>query len=312
MYTLMNYQRIFEETTQPLAFNPKDVLVMVSLTDTDADEFLEKIEVGGIFKRPGKVVNKNSPETPIQLPGIGAEVMIAFLIAGSDDKAAVFPNVPADLDPKATLMFNAYPKQLKSIENLAAGQNITVPGLVPVNGNVPLQINFNLLQEESTAPESQPQSEEPTTAAEDEAIANAAETGELMPESAILSFDSFVGEAKKSKDEKWIKDIDMKKGALRKEMKKGEEEKITAAELAKSEAKLKKKDKDKKKPGLQLNAKDAKTHKRNVLAKNLMKASGAIKESRQERIKGIKDQLVKLHEVVEKMIAQTARKNKGI
>ena len=78
-----------------------------------------------------------------------------------------------------------------------------------------------------------------------------------------------------------------------------------------SEAKLKKKDKDKKKPGLQLGEKDAKTHKRNVLAKNLMKASGAIQESRQDKIKGTKNALVKLHEVIEKMIKQTSLKNKG-
>jgi hypothetical protein len=124
---------------------------------------------------------------------------------------------------------------------------------------------------------------------------------------AIKSFDDFVGEAKKNSGQ-WIKDLDMKKGALRKEMKKGKGEKISAKDLAKSEAKLKKKDKDKKKPGLQLDAKDAKTHKRNVLAKNLMKASGAMHESRNEQIKGAKDQLIKIHEVIEKMIKQTSRK----
>jgi cellobiose-specific phosphotransferase system component IIA len=124
---------------------------------------------------------------------------------------------------------------------------------------------------------------------------------------AIKSFDDFVGEAKKNSGQ-WIKDIDMKKGALRKEMKKGKDEKISPADLAKSEAKLKKKDKDKKKPGLQLDKKDAKTHKRNVLAKNLMKASGAMNESRNEKIKGAKDQLIKIHEIIEKMIKQTSRK----
>lgn len=124
---------------------------------------------------------------------------------------------------------------------------------------------------------------------------------------AIKSFDDFIGEAKKSSDN-WIKDLDMKKGALRKEMGKGKDEKISAKDLAKSESKLKKKDKDKKKPGLQLDAKDAKTHKRNVLAKNLMKASGTMNESRNEKIKGAKDQLIKIHEVIERMIKQTARK----
>lgn len=121
----------------------------------------------------------------------------------------------------------------------------------------------------------------------------------------IKTFDQFVNEAKK---DKWIADIDMKKGALRKEMGKKKGEKISAKDIAKSEAKLEKKDKNKKKPGLQLDKKDAKTHKRNILAKNLMKASGAIKESKEEKIKGVKSDLVKIHEVVERMIKQTSAK----
>lgn len=122
----------------------------------------------------------------------------------------------------------------------------------------------------------------------------------------IKTFDQFVNEAKK---EKWIADIDMKKGALRKEMGKKKGEKVSTKDIAKSEAKLAKKDKDKKKPGLQLDKKDAKTHKRNVLAKNLMKASGAVHESKADQIKGVKSDLVKIHEVVEKMIKQTSAKN---
>lgn len=122
---------------------------------------------------------------------------------------------------------------------------------------------------------------------------------------AISSFDEFIGEAKK---EKWIAKVNMEKGALRKEMKKKKGEEISPDEIEASEKKLAKKDKDKKKPGLQLNKKDAKTHKRNVLAKNLMKASGAMNESRKMKIQGAKDQLVKIHEVIEKMIKQTAKK----
>ena len=81
----------------------------------------------------------------------------------------------------------------------------------------------------------------------------------------LLTFNQFVNEAK---GKNWIVDVvgDMKKGALKKEM----GGKVTAEKIAKSEAELAKKDKDKKKPGLQLDAKDAKKHKRNVLAKNLM------------------------------------------
>jgi hypothetical protein len=120
--------------------------------------------------------------------------------------------------------------------------------------------------------------------------------------SSIKNFNQFLNEAKK---EKWIGKLDMKKGALKKEM--GKEE-LTAADLAKKEKELKKKDKDKKKPGIQLSKKDAKTRKRIVLAKNLMKASGAIKESRSEMIAEAKAELVKLHEVVEKMMKQTSAK----
>jgi hypothetical protein len=89
---------------------------------------------------------------------------------------------------------------------------------------------------------------------------------------SIMSFSQFVNEEKKNK---WIADVvkDMDKGALRKEMKLKKGEEMNLSDIAKSEAKLKKKDKDKKKPGLQLDAKDAKTHKRNTLAKNLIKAS---------------------------------------
>ena len=126
---------------------------------------------------------------------------------------------------------------------------------------------------------------------------------------AVMGFDAFISESKKG--EKWIVDVmkDVKKGGLRKEMGKKKGEKISTKEIAKSEAQLKKKDKDKKKPGLQLNKKDAMTHKRNVLAKNLMKASGAMHESKKEKIKGAKDQLVKIHEVIEKMIRQTSKKS---
>lgn len=85
--------------------------------------------------------------------------------------------------------------------------------------------------------------------------------------SKLLTFNQFVNEAK---GKNWIADVvgDMEKGALKKEM----GGKVTKEKIAKSEADLKKKDKDKKKPGLQLGAKDAKAHKRNVLAKNLLNA----------------------------------------
>ena len=88
-----------------------------------------------------------------------------------------------------------------------------------------------------------------------------------------MKFDEFVNEAKKK--EKWIGKIDMKEGALKKSLKKDE---ITSDLIAKELSKLSGKDKDKKKEGLQLNKKDAKKRKQLVLAKNLMKASGAKKK----------------------------------
>ncbi|NBU48468.1 MAG: hypothetical protein EBS34_13720, partial [Flavobacteriales bacterium] len=95
-------------------------------------------------------------------------------------------------------------------------------------------------------------------------------TGELPNESRrIMKFDQFLNESKKK--EKWIGDVtkNMKKGALKKEL---GEDKITKTKIAEEEAKLSKKDKDKKKKGLQLDSKDARTHKRNVLALNLLNA----------------------------------------
>jgi hypothetical protein len=71
----------------------------------------------------------------------------------------------------------------------------------------------------------------------------------------------------------------MKKGALKKSLHK---EDITSADIAKELKKLEGKDKDKKKEGLQLGKKDATKQKRLVLAKNLMKASGADKKSKKK------------------------------
>jgi len=118
----------------------------------------------------------------------------------------------------------------------------------------------------------------------------------------IKKFDEFVNEAKK---EKWIGKIDMQKDALKKSLGKKE---IDMATLNKEEKKLEKKDKDKKKPGLQLDAKDAKKRKRIVLAKNLMKASGAIDEAKKNEIADVKNKLVEIHQVVQKMIKQTSAK----
>lgn len=72
------------------------------------------------------------------------------------------------------------------------------------------------------------------------------------------------------KGEKWIQDAIKKPGALKKELGKGEGEKITKAEIADEMSKLKKKDKDPEKKGIQgLSKKDLQKFRRLNLAKTL-------------------------------------------
>lgn len=126
----------------------------------------------------------------------------------------------------------------------------------------------------------------------------ALDRGELEESKSIKSFDAFVNEKKSSK---WIGDIDMKKGALKKQLGVKKGEKLTKEDIEKVESKLEKKDKDKNKPGLQLGKKDAKLHKRAVLAKNLMKASGAISESKKAELTKIKKTLSQINEALTKI-----------
>jgi hypothetical protein len=81
---------------------------------------------------------------------------------------------------------------------------------------------------------------------------------------SIKSFNSF-NESKKE----WIKDAIKKPGALKKSMGKGEDEKLTKAEIESELKELKAKDKDPKKPGAQLGKKDATEKRRLELAKTL-------------------------------------------
>ena len=81
----------------------------------------------------------------------------------------------------------------------------------------------------------------------------------------LTSMDTFISE------KKWISKAIKNKGSLRAELGKEEDEKITNADIEKVEADLKRKDKDKEEPGLQLDPKDAKTHKRVTLFKTLKK-----------------------------------------
>jgi len=78
------------------------------------------------------------------------------------------------------------------------------------------------------------------------------------------------GETNEAKGDKWIKDAIKRPGALRKKMGKEEDEKITASEIKSELDKLKKKDKDKSKPGVQgLGKKDLTKFRQLQLAKTL-------------------------------------------
>jgi hypothetical protein len=79
----------------------------------------------------------------------------------------------------------------------------------------------------------------------------------------IKSFESF------NEESKWIKGAIKHPGSLRKSLHKKEGEKITQAEIGSEISKLKKKDKDKEKPGLQLGKKDSAKYKKLILAKTL-------------------------------------------
>jgi hypothetical protein len=79
----------------------------------------------------------------------------------------------------------------------------------------------------------------------------------------------------------WIQDAIKHPGALKKSLHKGKDEKISKSEINSELAKLKAKDKDKKKPGTQLNKKDATKKRRLELAKTLSKLKG-VKEHNEE------------------------------
>lgn len=319
MYKFIDFKKIFEaeetatpiETVTPTAqvqpLSGKTADILLTLSEQDQDELNDLLENNSslkLFTRPAQLVDKADSTKKL------GEVNLVFAIANSNDKGAQFPDV-AGVDLQKSLVFNVYPKQI----NIAGidGGSVTLP--LNVKADDPKSaVNIIMIaaQEQSTASatDDEPVEYASTTETEPTPEEIALSTGEMvgsnpkkyesnMPK-AIKNFDQFVGESKK----KWIADIDMKTGALKKEL--GDDE-LTAADLKKAEAKLAKKDKDKKKKGLQLNPKDAKTHKRVVLAKNLMKASGAISESRQDKIKGAKDQLIKIHEVIEKLIKKTSK-----
>lgn len=101
----------------------------------------------------------------------------------------------------------------------------------------------------------------------------------------------------------WIKDAISNKGSLKKSLGKGKDDKISKSEINAELSKLKAKDKDKKKPGTQLDKKDATKKRRLELAKTLSKLK-AVKEhseegnymffSNLETIKRLVDELLKM------------------
>ena len=92
----------------------------------------------------------------------------------------------------------------------------------------------------------------------------------------IKSFDSFDSVNEEKKD-KWIQDAIKNPGSLRRNLKKKKGEKISLDEIDTELQALKGRDKDRKKPGTQLNKRDAKKYKRLNLAKTLK----SLKESQE-------------------------------
>ena len=308
MYRFIDYKKIFElEQTgapavtdqpmqQPANVTGKNAQIIVELSDIDIDE-LSNILHGTeatVFTRPARLVDKKNPEVDIILPGMTVaagekpHIFIAFAIASAETTGTpTYP--PANLtgeNAAKTLIFNVLPKELAGVENIDSG-----PVRLSLNtkaGDSSSAISITLIKnsgmpsaptEPAMSTETTPTPEPPPTITPDQAEEIAA-TGEMMPgvmtganPRAIRSFDEYiVHEAKKN----WIANGNMKNGKLKKNIGKN---KITNDVLKKE------------------------------VAKTLMKISGAIDESKEGRIKGAKDQLVKLHEIIEKMIKETSNKN---
>ncbi len=88
----------------------------------------------------------------------------------------------------------------------------------------------------------------------------------------LKGFESFVDHNygdQLSESEKWISDAIKRPGSLRRKMRKAKGEKITKKEIDSELAALRRKDRDKKKPGLQLGTTDRRKQRQLVLAKTL-------------------------------------------
>lgn len=119
----------------------------------------------------------------------------------------------------------------------------------------------------------------------------------------IKKFETFDTEVELNEKKNWIKDAIKNPGALRKSLGKKDDEKISKKEISSELSKLKAKDKDKEKPGTQLDKKDVTKKRRLELAKTLSKLK-AIKENHEEKnymffgnletIKRLVDELLKM------------------
>jgi len=87
----------------------------------------------------------------------------------------------------------------------------------------------------------------------------------------IKGFEGFVNENydAANESEKWISDAIKRPGTLRRKMRKPKGERITAKEIDSELSALKRKDRDRDTPGLQLGKSDRRKHKQLVLAKTL-------------------------------------------
>jgi hypothetical protein len=316
MYSSFNYNKIFEaeQTGTPITqdgmpASKKVKELVINLTDENLVQLNSAIESNSLFEIPVQKVSY----TDNSIESAGTAYFMTFgpgtqVTPDNTSKLSELIKTPQNY---LFLIEKTQDHALSSAKQLSGSETGAIATGVFTRYNTQDQIAITFVKSEPALDAEQTNSSSEPTPSQ-EILTSAMNTGELVganpSNKSVMRFDDFVSEAKK---DNWIAGVvqDMKKGGLRKEMGKKKGEKITPAEIKKSEAALKKKDKDKKKPGLQLNPKDAKTHKRNVLAKNLMKASGAMNESRQAKIKGAKDQLVKIHEVIEKMIKQTSKKS---
>jgi hypothetical protein len=98
----------------------------------------------------------------------------------------------------------------------------------------------------------------------------------------IKKFENFDNSEEFNEKKNWIKDAIKNPGALKKSLGKKDDEKISKKEIDSELSKLKAKDKDKNKPGTQLDKKDATKKRRLELAKTLSKLNKAVKENHEE------------------------------